>query len=134
MTPKRFLILAVMFLLVTGSLLPELAADHSSENKEAENNIAVGVTGKIDDPKENRLRCRYIAVGDGPFLLSYGQQYQPYVIGAATNIHTEGRDGERKVEKRGPHEEMEVIGRELGVVADVAAKEMGEFGRGRGKG
>ncbi|KAF3330754.1 glucan endo-1,3-beta-glucosidase 9-like protein [Carex littledalei] len=48
------------------------------------------------------VQIEYIPVGDGPFLLSYGQQYQPYVIGAATNIHTEGRNGERKVEKRGP--------------------------------
>lgn len=43
MTPKHILILAVMFLLVTGSLLPELSADHSSEtNKEIKTNIAVG--------------------------------------------------------------------------------------------
>jgi Glycosyl hydrolases family 17/X8 domain len=30
---------------------------------------------------------RYIAVGDEPFLLRYGQKFQPYVIGAVTNIH-----------------------------------------------
>lgn len=44
MTPKRILILAAMFLLVTGSLLPELAADRLSgkNNKEAKTNIAVG--------------------------------------------------------------------------------------------
>lgn len=30
--------------------------------------------------------CRYIAIGDDPFLLSNGQQFQPFVIGAAMNI------------------------------------------------
>ncbi|KAF6146951.1 hypothetical protein GIB67_036670 [Kingdonia uniflora] len=31
---------------------------------------------------------RYIAVGDEPFLQTYGEQFQPFVIGAATNIQT----------------------------------------------
>lgn len=30
--------------------------------------------------------CRYVAVGDEPFLQSYGNQYRPFVIGAAMNI------------------------------------------------
>lgn len=58
MTPKRFLIMAVMFLLVTGSLLPELAADHSSENEEAENNIAVGMFLSV------WLNCLYLLTAD----------------------------------------------------------------------
>ncbi|XP_072975866.1 glucan endo-1,3-beta-glucosidase 9 [Typha angustifolia] len=32
------------------------------------------------------VRIEYIAVGDEPFFLSYGQQFQPFVVGAATNI------------------------------------------------
>ncbi|ONK67887.1 uncharacterized protein A4U43_C05F4830 [Asparagus officinalis] len=32
------------------------------------------------------VRIEYIAIGDEPFLLSYGQQFQPFVIGAAMNI------------------------------------------------
>lgn len=32
------------------------------------------------------LSIEYIALGDEPFRLSYGQQFQPYVIGAAMNI------------------------------------------------
>ncbi|KAF3338477.1 hypothetical protein FCM35_KLT17314 [Carex littledalei] len=64
MTPKRFLILAVMFLLVTGNLLPQMEADHSSEmmTKEAKNNsTAVGDTDKINDPKESKaIGCRCI--------------------------------------------------------------------------
>lgn len=30
--------------------------------------------------------CRYVAVGDEPFLQSYGEQFHPFVIGAVTNI------------------------------------------------
>ncbi|OAY65559.1 Glucan endo-1,3-beta-glucosidase 9, partial [Ananas comosus] len=29
---------------------------------------------------------KYVAVGDEPFLLSYGKEFEPYVVGAATNI------------------------------------------------
>ncbi|KAF3338482.1 hypothetical protein FCM35_KLT17319 [Carex littledalei] len=44
-----------MFLLVTVSLLPELAADHLSEkNKEAKSSTTVGVTNKFDDPRQNK--------------------------------------------------------------------------------
>lgn len=31
---------------------------------------------------------RYVAVGDEPFLQSYGEQFHPFVIGAAINIQT----------------------------------------------
>ncbi|CAN8253187.1 unnamed protein product [Cochlearia groenlandica] len=34
----------------------------------------------------NKVRIEYVAVGDEPFLLSYGNQYKPFVIGAAMNI------------------------------------------------
>ncbi|KAG7534718.1 Glycoside hydrolase family 17 [Arabidopsis thaliana x Arabidopsis arenosa] len=34
----------------------------------------------------NRVRIEYVAVGDEPFLQSYGNQYRPFVIGAAMNI------------------------------------------------
>ncbi|KAL6967742.1 hypothetical protein U1Q18_047580 [Sarracenia purpurea var. burkii] len=34
------------------------------------------------------LRARYIAVGDEPFLQSYGEQFYPFVVGAAINIQT----------------------------------------------
>lgn len=30
--------------------------------------------------------CRYVAVGDEPFLKSYGEQFHPFIIGAAMNI------------------------------------------------
>ncbi|KAJ4793127.1 hypothetical protein LUZ62_044373 [Rhynchospora pubera] len=39
-----------------------------------------------DNGAGSGVRIDYIAVGDEPFLLSYGQQYQPHVINAATNI------------------------------------------------
>lgn len=35
-------------------------------------------------PKQ--IICRYVAVGDDPFLQSYGDQYRPFVIGASANI------------------------------------------------
>jgi hypothetical protein len=34
----------------------------------------------------NQIIYRYVAVGDEPFLQSYGEQFHPFVIGAATNI------------------------------------------------
>ncbi|KAL8129039.1 hypothetical protein V2J09_018194 [Rumex salicifolius] len=34
----------------------------------------------------SKVRIEYIAVGDEPFLQSYGMQYIPFVMGAATNI------------------------------------------------
>jgi len=34
----------------------------------------------------NRVRIEYVAVGEEPFLQSYGNQYKPFVIGAAMNI------------------------------------------------
>ncbi|EXB75719.1 Glucan endo-1,3-beta-glucosidase 9 [Morus notabilis] len=37
----------------------------------------------------NQKICyRYVAVGDEPFLQRYGEQFHPFVIGAATNIQT----------------------------------------------
>jgi len=30
--------------------------------------------------------CRYVAVGDEPFLKSYGEQFHPFTVGAAMNI------------------------------------------------
>lgn len=35
-----------------------------------------------------KISYRYVAVGDEPFLQSYGEQFHPFVIGAATNIQT----------------------------------------------
>ncbi|KAA8543709.1 hypothetical protein F0562_021545 [Nyssa sinensis] len=32
------------------------------------------------------VRIEYVAVGDEPFLRSYGEQFYPFVVGAATNI------------------------------------------------
>uniref|UniRef100_A0A5B7CCR8 glucan endo-1,3-beta-D-glucosidase n=1 Tax=Davidia involucrata TaxID=16924 RepID=A0A5B7CCR8_DAVIN len=32
------------------------------------------------------VRIEYVAVGDEPFLQSYGEQFYPFVVGAATNI------------------------------------------------
>ncbi|KAI4318312.1 hypothetical protein L6164_026099 [Bauhinia variegata] len=34
------------------------------------------------------VRIEYVAVGDEPFLQSYGEQFHPYVIGAAANIQS----------------------------------------------
>ncbi|VVB16461.1 unnamed protein product [Arabis nemorensis] len=36
----------------------------------------------------NRVRIEYVAVGDEPFLQSYGNQYKSFVIGAAMNIQS----------------------------------------------
>ncbi|KAL1370172.1 hypothetical protein HN51_000473 [Arachis hypogaea] len=34
----------------------------------------------------NAAKIEYVAVGDEPFLKSYGEQFQPFVVGAAMNI------------------------------------------------
>ncbi|XP_042512476.1 glucan endo-1,3-beta-glucosidase 9 [Macadamia integrifolia] len=34
------------------------------------------------------VQIEYIAVGDEPFLQSYGEEFQPFVVGAVTNIQT----------------------------------------------
>ncbi|XP_004296055.1 PREDICTED: glucan endo-1,3-beta-glucosidase 9 [Fragaria vesca subsp. vesca] len=36
----------------------------------------------------SRVKIEYVAVGDEPFLQSYGQQFYPFVLGAAINIQT----------------------------------------------
>ncbi|KAK6122148.1 hypothetical protein DH2020_044110 [Rehmannia glutinosa] len=36
----------------------------------------------------SRVLIDYVAVGDEPFLQSYGEQFYPFVVGAATNIQT----------------------------------------------
>ena len=38
--------------------------------------------------KANQTFYRYVAVGDEPFLQTYGEQFHPFVIGAAINIQT----------------------------------------------
>ncbi|KAM5583124.1 glucan endo-1,3-beta-glucosidase 9 [Rosa sericea] len=36
----------------------------------------------------SRVKIEYVAVGDEPFLQSYGEQFHPFVLGAAINIQT----------------------------------------------
>ncbi|WOG94613.1 hypothetical protein DCAR_0313909 [Daucus carota subsp. sativus] len=57
----------------------------NSSFKAAQNWVHDNVTRFVSQGA-GRLRIRYIAVGDEPFLQSYGNQFHPFVVGAATNI------------------------------------------------
>ncbi|CAN7032700.1 hypothetical protein Bca4012_045217 [Brassica carinata] len=56
----------------------------NASRKVAESWVHDNVTRYFDGG--NRVRIEYVAVGDEPFLQSYGNQYRPFVIGAAMNI------------------------------------------------
>ncbi|XP_024011723.1 glucan endo-1,3-beta-glucosidase 9 [Eutrema salsugineum] len=56
----------------------------NASRKAAESWVHDNVTRYFDGG--NRVRIEYVAVGDEPFLQSYGNQYRPFVIGAAMNI------------------------------------------------
>lgn len=57
----------------------------NSSFKAAQNWVHDNVTRFVSQGA-GKLRIRYIAVGDEPFLQSYGNQFHPFVVGAATNI------------------------------------------------
>ncbi|MQM01844.1 hypothetical protein Taro_034602 [Colocasia esculenta] len=65
----------------------EMLAGLNASRKAAESWVHDNVTRYISgNAGGGGARIEYVAVGDEPFLLSYGQRYTPYVIGAATNI------------------------------------------------
>ncbi|XP_077233063.1 O-Glycosyl hydrolases family 17 protein [Tasmannia lanceolata] len=58
----------------------------SSSKKVAESWVHDNITRYFSNGGVGRVRIGYIAVGDEPFLQSYGEQFKPFVIGAVTNI------------------------------------------------
>ncbi|CAK9164164.1 unnamed protein product [Ilex paraguariensis] len=59
----------------------------NSSKKAAESWVHDNLTRYSSDGA-NGVRIEYIAVGDEPFLQSYGEQFYPFVVGAAANIQT----------------------------------------------
>ncbi|XP_034701509.1 glucan endo-1,3-beta-glucosidase 9 isoform X2 [Vitis riparia] len=61
----------------------------NSSKKAAESWVHDNVTRYVSSSgRGSGVRIEYVAVGDEPFLQSYGDQFHPFVIGAATNIQT----------------------------------------------
>ncbi|KAL5814862.1 hypothetical protein ACOSQ3_025642 [Xanthoceras sorbifolium] len=60
----------------------------NSSKKAAETWVHDNVTRYFSSSGGNVVRIEYIAVGDEPFLLSYGDQFRSSVIGAVINIQT----------------------------------------------
>ncbi|KAL5720928.1 hypothetical protein ACHQM5_013552 [Ranunculus cassubicifolius] len=58
----------------------------SLHKKLAENWVHDNLTRYFTNGGDTNVRIQYIAVGNEPFLQSYGKQFQPFVIGAVTNI------------------------------------------------
>ncbi|KAM0953807.1 putative glucan endo-1,3-beta-D-glucosidase [Dioscorea sansibarensis] len=64
----------------------EMLKSLSSSKKAAQSWVHDNITRYIP-ATGGGVRIEYIAVGDEPFLLSNSQQFQSFVVGAATNIH-----------------------------------------------
>ncbi|ONH99791.1 hypothetical protein PRUPE_6G050800 [Prunus persica] len=58
----------------------------NSSKKAAESWVHDNVTRYVSNGGSG-VKIEYVAVGDEPFLQSYGEQFHPFVIGAAMNIH-----------------------------------------------
>ncbi|KAK1264953.1 Glucan endo-1,3-beta-glucosidase 9 [Acorus gramineus] len=59
----------------------------NSSRKAAEGWVHDNVTRYFSDGSSPGFRIEYVVVGDEPFLQTNNQQFQPFIIGAATNIH-----------------------------------------------
>ncbi|KAF4370795.1 hypothetical protein G4B88_030515 [Cannabis sativa] len=57
----------------------------NSSKKAAESWVHDNVTRYVSN-SGSRVRIEYVAVGDEPFLQTYGEQFYPFVIGAAINV------------------------------------------------
>ncbi|GMG98191.1 hypothetical protein Nepgr_000031 [Nepenthes gracilis] len=68
---------------IPNSLLKSLNSSFKAAKSWVHDNVARYVSSD-----GSRVRIEYIAVGDEPFLQSYGGQYIPFVVGAAANIQT----------------------------------------------
>ncbi|KAK9127348.1 hypothetical protein Syun_016145 [Stephania yunnanensis] len=58
----------------------------SSSKRVAESWVHDNLTRFVANVGDGGVRIQYIAVGDEPFLQSYGEQFKPFVVGAVTNI------------------------------------------------
>ncbi|XP_058075112.1 glucan endo-1,3-beta-glucosidase 9 [Magnolia sinica] len=58
----------------------------SSSKKVAESWVHDNISRYFSNGGAAAVRIEYIAVGDEPLLQSYGEQFKPFIVGAATNI------------------------------------------------
>ncbi|KAL2486260.1 Glucan endo-1 [Abeliophyllum distichum] len=74
-------------ILVTVGIPNSMLRSLNSSLKAAERWVHDNLTRFVSDGA-TRVQIEYIAAGDEPFLESYGEQFYPFVVGAAANIHT----------------------------------------------
>ncbi|XP_030969769.1 glucan endo-1,3-beta-glucosidase 9 [Quercus lobata] len=70
---------------VTVGIPNSMLRSFNSSKKAAESWVHDNVTRYFSNGGSG-VRIEYVAVGDEPFLQHYGEQFHPFVIGAATNI------------------------------------------------
>uniref|UniRef100_A0A1D1Y8Z7 glucan endo-1,3-beta-D-glucosidase n=1 Tax=Anthurium amnicola TaxID=1678845 RepID=A0A1D1Y8Z7_9ARAE len=68
---------------IPNEMLSGLNASRKAAETWVHDNVTRYVSGNAGG---SGVRIEYVAVGDEPFLLSYGQRYSPFVIGAANNV------------------------------------------------
>ncbi|XP_044480241.1 glucan endo-1,3-beta-glucosidase 9 [Mangifera indica] len=71
---------------VTVAIPNSMLKSLNSSKKAAESWVHDNVTRYISSGGGSRVKIEYVAVGDDPFLVSYGEQFHPFVIGAVMNI------------------------------------------------
>ncbi|KAG8371516.1 hypothetical protein BUALT_Bualt13G0095700 [Buddleja alternifolia] len=60
----------------------------NSSLKAADSWVHDNLTRFVSGGASSRVLIEYVAVGDEPFLQNYGEQFHPFVVGAAANIQT----------------------------------------------
>lgn len=71
---------------VTVGIPNSLLISLNSSKKAAESWVHDNVTRYFSAVHGSGVRFEYVALGDEPFLQSYGEQFHPFIIGAAMNI------------------------------------------------
>ncbi|XP_031113590.1 glucan endo-1,3-beta-glucosidase 9 [Ipomoea triloba] len=72
---------------VTVSIPDSMLRGLNSSLKAAQSWVHDNITRYFSEAS-SKVRIEYISIGDEPFLETYGTQFHPFLIGAATNIHT----------------------------------------------
>ncbi|KAK3206606.1 hypothetical protein Dsin_020652 [Dipteronia sinensis] len=73
---------------VTVSIPNSMLKTFNSSMKAAQSWVHDNVTRYFSSSGGTGVRIEYVAVGDEPFHISYGEQFRPFVIGAVINIQT----------------------------------------------
>ncbi|WOL01902.1 glucan endo-1,3-beta-glucosidase 9-like [Canna indica] len=66
---------------IPNEMLRSLSSSKSAAASWVHDNVTRYLTGN-----GGGVRIEFVVIGDEPFLLSYGQTFQPFVVGAATNV------------------------------------------------